>query len=374
MLDRSKIISQITATIGTLLIDLEPEQTIAYTVWDFLVKNPQLLALLQESSKKWPMPLWLEPLETVKHCKKTTRSYRVIALDGSQVYPDKHQGFICYLINIGTVELSYGLANTSKPVVINTTPYLFSGHNEEENLSADLVDSKRTELELAHAVTLAKTYQNSNSTLLLFDGSLVFWHLEAKTQELKERFLERYLELFEQLYKLRMPYVGYISLPKSKELINIVRNAQQNPVIRKQLLIQEKTIEHLVDTDLAGFFLSPGARSGLYTATASIIEQYPQYLKPCFVYLDTGYEIARIEIPAWIAKNREQVDGLCAIIIDQAAKGQGYPIALAEAHEAAVIRGADRDFFYQLLYRVAQSNKQQILTSRKSLKKRSVGV
>ena len=34
----------------------------------------------------------------------------------------------------------------------------------------------------------------------LFDGHLVFWHLESKEGNLKELFLNKYLSLLDQLY------------------------------------------------------------------------------------------------------------------------------------------------------------------------------
>ena len=37
------------------------------------------------------------------------------------------------------------------------------------------------------------------------------------------------------------------------------------------------------------------------------------------------------------------------IIFDQTVKGGGYPVALTEAHEQAVVREADRLYFYQML-------------------------
>ena len=38
-----------------------------------------------------------------------------------------------------------------------------------------------------------------------------------------------------------------------------------------------------------------------------------------------------------------------AVVYDQAQKGRGYPVALAEAHEQAVVRGAERELFYEML-------------------------
>ncbi|GAH84205.1 unnamed protein product, partial [marine sediment metagenome] len=38
-----------------------------------------------------------------------------------------------------------------------------------------------------------------------------------------------------------------------------------------------------------------------------------------------------------------------ALILDQCRRGQGYPVALSEAHEQAVVTGADRETFWQLV-------------------------
>jgi hypothetical protein len=38
-------------------------------------------------------------------------------------------------------------------------------------------------------------------------------------------------------------------------------------------------------------------------------------------------------------------------VLSQVQKGQGYPVAIAEAHNHAVVRGADRTSFFSLLER-----------------------
>jgi len=38
-----------------------------------------------------------------------------------------------------------------------------------------------------------------------------------------------------------------------------------------------------------------------------------------------------------------------SLVLDQCQRGQGYPVALSEAHEKAVVTGADRENFWQLV-------------------------
>jgi NurA-like 5'-3' nuclease len=42
---------------------------------------------------------------------------------------------------------------------------------------------------------------------------------------------------------------------------------------------------------------------------------------------------------------------LAARVLDQCEKGRGYPVALSEAHEQAVVRAADRRAFEELVRR-----------------------
>ncbi|MDP3889286.1 MAG: hypothetical protein Q8Q25_01945 [bacterium] len=55
-------------------------------------------------------------------------------------------------------------------------------------------------------------------------------------------------------------------------------------------------------------------------------------------------------------------------------KGGGYPIAIAEAHEQAVVKGPDRDFFYHLLTKMSMERQHQLSVSQKSMHKRRIGI
>ncbi|OGB85856.1 hypothetical protein A3J41_01095 [candidate division TM6 bacterium RIFCSPHIGHO2_12_FULL_38_8] len=90
--------------------------------------------------------------------------------------------------------------------------------------------------------------------------------------------------------------------------------------------------------------------------------------------MNVGLEIARLEFPAWIAEDERLVDLLCAIALDQALKGSGYPVCLIEAHEQAVIKNYDREFFYRMMQKMTQQQNGVYQVSKKSLKKASVPV
>ena len=81
-----------------------------------------------------------------------------------------------------------------------------------------------------------------------------------------------------------------------------------------------------------------------------LVQHIREHLVPHFFYMDVGAEIVRIEIPAWIARDEQKINTVAQIILNQSIKGRGYPVALAEAHEQAVVKGPDREFFYHRNY------------------------
>jgi hypothetical protein len=96
--------------------------------------------------------------------------------------------------------------------------------------------------------------------------------------------------------------------------------------------------------------LTPGQRSPFYRSTAAILERYgdqPIY----FCYLHVGTEVARVEVPRWVVADVDQGERALAMVLAQVQKGYGYPVALAEAHNQAVVRGGDRHRFFALLER-----------------------
>jgi NurA-like 5'-3' nuclease len=116
--------------------------------------------------------------------------------------------------------------------------------------------------------------------------------------------------------------------------------------------------------------LAPGERSPLFASRSAIVSRYgPHRIQ--FFYLHVGAEIARIEVPAWVAEDAELLDRVHALAFDQAQKGMGYPITLQEAHNQAVVTREDRARFFSLLAGRMQQLGVRVSQSNKQLKKRS---
>lgn len=375
MLNRQQLLAQMESMLDSIFVD----NTISYSEvvrgWNELVADPTFAYKAHAITVPWPVPSWSDAIDTAIPVSSYKEPHHVLAVDGSQIYPDRHNSISCFLINIGAVNFHYYYPGI-KPVTLVSQPSIFtSDQTDDMPLSTDFINCRRQELELQagliYARQLVEEYQK-DPHLLLFDGSFIFWHLESKDTELLELFLPRYLAQLHHLYEHRIITASYISLPKSKELVNLVRLQLANFDIHDQKA-QELTAP-FVDASIAQLFLEPGQRSIVFKNNAAICARYLDHVRPYFFYIHVGQEIGRVEIPAYVAGNPSAVDMVARIIFDQCQKGRGYPIALAEAHEQAVVKGVDRDFFIEMIYRFGMKRKQSIMQSVKLQRKRNIGI
>ena len=98
--------------------------------------------------------------------------------------------------------------------------------------------------------------------------------------------------------------------------------------------------------------LEPGHRSPLYRSS-HLAARFALGLAAGqewshFYYLNGGTEIARVEVPDWLAQDPELLAVGHAMLVRQCQLGLGYPVAISEAHEQAVITGHDREEFRRL--------------------------
>lgn len=373
MLNRSKLIRVLEQSAESLFPHFSNEYEIIRASWNRIVNDPTFRYKIQQKNVPWIMPQWSGTIDDAISLEPFNKSHCIVAVDGSQIYPDRHQGSHCFLINIGSVVLAYGIPG--KRVFCDSEPYLFVGNEDDiSGISPDIVNCRREEYEFEAGLTTSCLYRDKHAEsplLFLFDGSLIFWHLETKDQHVRDTFLMRYCSTLQKLYNETILCAGYISLPRSKELINLIRFELCGGDHKKEC---NSAVEHFVDSSIAHFFLKPFTRSILFKHCSAISDHYPKDIKPYFFYLHVGSEIVRIEVPAWIAHDEEKIDLIAQIIIDQAVKGRGYPVSLAEAHEQAVIKGPDRDFFYHLINKMGIERKRCHIISQKSLKKRGIGI
>ncbi len=303
----------------------------AYKTWQ-LIENKTYQGL----ATKHPITSWEGILGNTYQTEVQTDKYQVISIDGSQIYADRQSGLPLVLINTGAAFFQY---HTDKShATLTSSPAIYSTQDLAKECRNDLysepfVDALRT----AHEFEAAIKYQ-TKPDCILFDGSLIFWHLGTPENPAPHAhyFAQRYIQTLKNLYLQQTPHISYISNPRSRDLIQII---VQNDTAH------EEQYQGYTDAELLKQILPQNNRSTIFKSIAPITKLYPTQLHPHFFYLNLTSELARIEIPYWLTQNEAKLEQCLSILLDQIQKGQGYPLALSEAHEQAVIREADRQFF-----------------------------
>jgi hypothetical protein len=321
--------------------------------------------------------------------------YTVLAVDGSHIDVDRHLAVQCYLINMGTVHIRYGLNPEAR---LGSEPRLYTDEdsmhiidpegNRTQSLEGQLLGELRAVEELRTLATLAKETDPDIPALALIDGSLILWGLVGQTYPdfvrrvlMDDIYLPALDELREMAKQRPLALASYISLPRSADVVNVLRlDAHQCPYDVSNcddhcgsLRPGQRpcdAVSGVVDRDVLGSLLDGEERSDSFINTSVTVERYYGEHAVHFYYLNAGAEMARVEVPAWVAESPELLELSHAMLIDQCRKGHGYPIAISEAHEQAVVTTKDREEFQLMLEGALQDHRLPVYTSQKNFSKR----
>jgi len=316
--------------------------------------------------------------------------FTVIATDGSHIDVDRHKSTRCYLINIGSVVLHYGAQPSA---TLDSSPCLYAGDEDlviapagakgrEQVIEGALLGIKRGVEECRRLAEIAVELPPGSSSLALLDGSLILWGLMSKDypEFVTEALLDKgFLSYLDDIRKLnngkRLALASYISFPRSTDVVNVLRVVlcpHEAPDCDRYCPPGSErdcdTVAGVQDRELFSHILAEGERSAVFISQSSIVQKHYGVHQVHFFYLRVDDEIARVEIPQWVATDKSLLNLAHTLVLDQCQRGQGYPVALSEAHEQAVVTTADRENFWQL---VESSLAEEYLPSPGSAKSRS---
>ena len=395
MLDFRKLIQQI-EQVGTdgLPTALSKKETLEAGIAAYISAQANKEVFLEklDSNKAWtwwPTALPLEPIDKniAVGQRAVDQPVTVTAVDGSQIMPSHHEIHHCFLLNIGSVVISYGI---KAPPVLDTEPRLF--HTDEDLYP--LVDRRRMHIDELYVslerqiLELEKLVELSLQALLrgapvvaLLDGSLIPWSVEKMPGGYIETYLKRMADQFELLHDAGIPMFGYLSNSRSADLVNDLRvyicpyekshcrdtcgqlNEEDFPCSQ---------IWPLSDRQLVAKSLQYGERTAAFLSGASVTKLMVAEHRICFTYFNVGNETCRLEFPRWMLDHKELLDSALTAVKAQVKKGMGYPVCLAEAHHLAVIRAGDRQKFFDLVARqLVQLGLKPVKPSPKESKKRN---
>jgi hypothetical protein len=393
-LDLTKVVAQVRDMVARLKAGSgERKKRLKYALdvlHDKSIDLDHLRKRIEDSQRKttWLVAGLVDGLDQCYKPPPLPKKFTVIATDGSHIDVDRHKSTRCYLINIGAVVLSYG---TQPEALLDSFPALYFGDEDliiapdgakgrEQPIEGVLLGIKRAVDECRRLAELAAGLPKDSPSLALLDGSLILWGLagqvypEFVTEALLNKGFLRYLE---EVRKLKIALASYISFPRSTDVVNALRVAicpYDPPDCDRYCPNKTKDCDKVAgvqDRELFANTLAPGERSELFISQSSIVEKHYGEHRVYFFYLRVDDEIARVEIPQWVAEDDGLLNLAHGLVLDQCRRGQGYPVALSEAHEQAVVTGVDKESFWRVVESALVGEKMPSLTSAKSFSKRT---
>ncbi len=262
-----------------------------------------------------------------------------LAADGSQINPSRHEAADFGVVNCGALRM----ATEELPREFVQSHLLY--FEDIEGKSEEMIALMRDVSERKLLVDLAK--EGSGSAVALTDGMLDIYREPRQDAEFNRRF-DDYLASLRALAELKTIVAGYVDKPRADLLVRMLElmDGSEEDMLQRA---RERPLGGVTDAMLLNGRLKPGMRSVVFGIESSSSEQFNGPLRLHFFYLNVGFEnlpqLARVEIPAWVADDRDLVNTLHATLLFQCRMTGSvpYPYILHRAHEIAVVGLAERE-------------------------------
>ena len=278
------------------------------------------------------------------------RDWSALSVDGSHIDVDRHLPLRCHLINLGGCIITYGkdpgceLFSEPALAVDDDDLYLRSpnGTSGETLIAGPLLGALRTVREVERLADTVESLPDDRPVLALLDGTLAFWDLQRGQYP---RYVADILigdRLSCALARLRdasrdgrpVAVAAYTSRPRTAEVAGAVRltlcdqgDADCNRLCtaRRSDLPSCDGAAGFDDREVFEILLEPGHRSPLYRSS-HLAARFALGLATGqewshFYYLHGGAEIARVEVPDWLAQDPELLAVSHAMLVKQCQLG-----------------------------------------------------
>ncbi|MCP4935096.1 MAG: DNA double-strand break repair nuclease NurA [bacterium] len=275
----------------------------------------------------------------------------IIATDGSQIMPDRHAAYLYYLINVGGIIYPHG--SGEPPQVFSEPEIVYPDDTDEAiinfNSNSGTVSIER---DLSEIGTLAdKTFANRHlpaPILSIVDQRLLYWPI-GNQGNVDNTAVTKWGKSMTKVKDAGALLAGYIDRPGTIGVTTLLRSlsAENRSDFDWKTLGTKAATGGLIDTDIFREILQPGQRSKLFVNISKPNEGFPnqdEANEVCFFYLNpgvSGKQIARVDVPRWVADLPDGVENVHALIISQCRIIGDYPYVLARADEMAVVGRQD---------------------------------
>jgi hypothetical protein len=304
----------------------------------------------------------------------------IIACDGSQIVPDRHAPFLYYLINIGLIVYYHG--SGTSPEIFSDPILKYPGADEigEEDtfsLQSAAVSLRRDQLEIeALSKTLKQVQEMPGPKLAILDQRLLYWPAGGLPDQESHKVVEAWQTSMSEIRRSGAWLAGFIDRPGKRSVLTMLHTLDiHQPEFTVNDLYLAPLFNHLTDIDLFAPLLRMGQRSPVFVDVSQHNSSF-RHREPeneiCFFYLRTGEgerQLARVDIPMWVARDEQNVNALHALIYDQCQILGNYPYVITRADEIAVVGRRDQEELeHRIALRLAEQGFNTTITSKQQSK------
>ena len=275
----------------------------------------------------------------------------LIAADGSQIVPNRHDALQYYVINVGAIAMQIGSGNT--PEIFTDTKLHMLDEFDDTYFSDSQIALQRDVAERKKLLEVAQKYKGT--IIALTEGQLELWGaVDSDNSRDFEKSLHDYLDTLKEMEKQKVITSGYVDKPGANwvtrllEIATIPENELNN-------LKKHHPLLGVTDLWLFGQILGKHERSAIFKLQAKSAEKYAETIAINFFYLNVGDgkkpKIARVDVPSWVVNKTEALNNLHFALIEQAKimGNEPFPYLLHRAHEIAVVTHQEKEQIDQML-------------------------
>ncbi len=314
-----------------------------------------------DSTLRCAVPL-NEELNTARDAPVMGEMPLLLAADGSQVNPSRHDAVEFAVINTGLFRIQPGTAHTPREETQTQLYLLEDLHNPEAPLTEEVVALRR---DLTERRLLAEraAAESARPVITLTDGPLELFREPRDNPQYDQMFSE-YLNILKKTKGDEVVSAGYVDKPRSDLVVRLLELAgEQNSAAQETA--RRRPLAGVLDRVIFAGLLGAGQRSAVFAIQSGMAERFADCdpaLQPCFFYLNVsaGFSepyLARVEIPLQTAQNSKLLDALHAALLQQCRQmgSKPYPYALHRAHEIALISRLEKEQIETMIARAMRA-------------------
>ncbi len=276
----------------------------------------------------------------------------ILAADGSQITPSRHDQVEFCVINVGVMRAHLGAGVSPSSLIKSRLLEV-----EELFTSEGLITEAKVALmrDLSERQVLVDLAQAEPAPVItMTDGPLELYFERRETEDYRN-LLNHYLEVLARLARVGASTAGYVDKPEG-ELVGRLLEVASLPDEELRQAGKKRPFQGVIDESLFQEILKePGERSALFSIQSLSAQKFRGELSLHFFYLNVGRpghpHLARVEVPAWVAQDRKLLDTLHSALVAQSQilSLRPYPYILHRAHEVAVVTMMEKEQVEQMI-------------------------